>query len=88
MCVSPCMCAPWMLENSGGLSTPGHQDKDKVSGPTLYIYITSLENPTFHFKFASTVHLNPVKTQHDVIYFGPRFPRDAHLDKPYTFDQN
>lgn len=30
--------------------------------------------------------MNPVKTQHDVTYFGPRFPRDAYLDKPYTFD--
>lgn len=50
MCVGSCMRAPWMLENSGGLSTPGHQDKDKVSGPTLYIYITSLENPIFPFQ--------------------------------------
>lgn len=33
VCIYVCVCArtPWMLEKSAGFSTPGHQDKDKVS---------------------------------------------------------
>lgn len=48
VCDSMCVYAPWMLEKSGGVSTPGHQDKDKMSSPTLY-HITPLGNPIFPF---------------------------------------